>query len=178
MLKFIACHTLIWPLYALASPVLIPRVRYSAIALFNSPKFPDQLHVNNQSAPESGVVLLPGIYLSSHKLFSILHRLTAIPLRLRIQDLGTPWMLIWPDSQGERQSQNGPGFSRVAVRGRSFVMFPYCLSTFCCARRSVHYFFSPVCHALSLLLPSTCNSLLGRTSDYCTVEGSFVVRPT
>lgn len=87
-------HALIWPLYALTIPILILGVRYSVIGLFNSPKFPDQLRVNNQSAPESDVVLLPGIYLSSHKLFSILHRLTAIRLRLRIQDLGTPCMLI------------------------------------------------------------------------------------
>lgn len=119
LLKFITCPALIWPLYAPASPILIHQVRYSAIALFNSPKFPDKLCVNNQSALECGVVLLPGIYLSSHKLFSILHRLTAIPLRLWIQDLGTPCMLIWPGSQGEKQSQNDQGFSRVILRDRT-----------------------------------------------------------
>lgn len=130
---------LIWSLYAIANPLLILLVRYAAIALFNSPKFPNQLQSNNQSAPESSVVLLPGIYLSSHKLFSILHRLTAIPLRLRIQDLGTPCMLIWQDSQGERHSQNDHSFSRVILRGRSFVTISYGLPT-----RSVHFFFSLV----------------------------------
>lgn len=41
------------------------------------------------------------------------------------------------------------------------------------------FYFSPVCHALSLLLSEQLsNSLLGTMSDYCTAEGSFVVRPT
>ena len=73
-------------------------------------------------------------------------------------------MLIWPDSQGERQSQNYQRFSRVIQRllDRSFVKHPDCVATSCRARRSVHPF---VCHALSLLLSeSLCNSLFGTTS--------------
>lgn len=75
---------LLWTLWTLW-------IRYSAAALFTSPSFQTNFPLKTiqpQSLP------LPGIYLSPHKLFSILHRLTAIPLRLQIQGLGTHCMLI------------------------------------------------------------------------------------
>lgn len=181
LFKFITCLTLICPLCALAIPILIRWERYSVIALFNSPKFPDKLRGNNQSAPESAVVLLPGIYLSSYKLFSILHRLTAIPLRLWIQDLGTPCMLIWPNTQGERQIKNDQGFIWIFLFLQEQLL--PCLYIVCHFYQIELYEYIflawTVNCMLSLLISEWCsNSLLGWASDYCTVEASFVVGPT
>lgn len=97
-------------------------IRYSAAALFTSPSFQTNFPLKTiqpQSPP------LPGIYLSPHKLFSILHRLTAIPLRLQIQGLGTRCMLIcvgvtrW--NSPHPLPQSGHRFSGAIPRGRCFV---------------------------------------------------------
>lgn len=164
---FITCHAPIWPLHAEPSPRLIPGNKIFICCPFVAAQsFPDNLGVNNHSALESGRVFLPRIYLSfPHKLFSILHRLTAIPLRLRMRDLGAPCMLmsVAAPPQGESGAKEWPPLCARSPSGCFFT--PLC-DLWTEILRHAFPGCSWACRAQSLLLSERLSSsLLGRTSD-------------